>query len=440
MPFTLSFYHFLELGAVGAVLALYFLYRSQRLLPPGPNPIPLIGRTRFPIEHLEAFKSWAEKYPDIMTLRIRGQNVIIVNSLCAANDILEKRATSTSIRPQRPMCHDLVGYKNSTSQTNDMVQHKIYHFWAVEERELRKATLYMLNVPGDSTKALRRAMSAIVFYVAYGYNIETDGDAFVNRITDYMKVYQRLLRPADFLVDILPPLKHLPEGFPGAGFKRTASKWRKSKEDIHNVPFEQVKCDMASGNAMPSFTQHLLEEMPEQKGTNKYTEECIKLAASSIYTGGNDNNTSSVQSMMAAILLFPQVQDKAQAELDRVIGRDRLPSVKDLDDLPYCGAIVQEILRWQPPTPFALPHALDRDEEFQGYILPKGATIMANVWAMTRNPTSYPSPEEFIPERHLSTDENGNFKLEPTRNASPSGLAVVRVLALTWLKPLFSPE
>ncbi|EJT98944.1 cytochrome P450 [Dacryopinax primogenitus] len=426
---------FVEICVLSALVALYFVLRSQRLLPPGPNPIPLLGRIKFPVSRLDKFQLWAQKYPDIMTLRIWGQNVIVLNSVQAANDILEKRAASTSIRPQRVMAHELVGYKNSTSQTNDMLQHKLFrrlfatalsqrasqNFWEMEELEMRKAALHMLTVPGDSTNALKRAMSAIVFYVGYGYNIKNDGDAFITKIADYMKVYQRLLRPAEFLVDILPSLRHIPEGLPGAGFKRSARQWKATKEHIHEEPFQRVKRDMEHGNALPSFTQHLLDRLPDQKVSFKYTEEHIKLAAGSIYTGGNDNNTSCVQSLLVAMILFPHVQSKAQAELDQIVGRDRLPCIDDLNDLPYCGAIVQELLRWQPPTPFALPHALDQDEEYHGYVLPKGATILANVWAMTRDATIYPSPEEFIPERHLSIQEDGSIRLPATRLALAFG-------------------
>jgi len=432
----LSTYNIIEIGVLVAVVAIMFIYRSQHALPPGPNPIPVIGRTGFPVANLEAFKNWAEKYPDIMTLRVWGQNVIVLNSLKATSEILVNRAASTSIRPQRVMCHELVGYAHSTSQTNNMAEHRIFRrlvatalstrasqkYWGVEEREVRKATLHMLTAPGESTIAIKRASSEIVWNVAYGYKTESDGDAFIQNIADYMKVYQRLMRPGEFLVDILPFLKHLPAWFPGAGFKQQAVEWKETKETIHEIPFQRVKHDLAAGTATPSFAAHLIEERAlDSKAGSKFDEEHIKLAAGSIYTGGNDNNTSSVQSLLVAMLMFPEVQKKAQVELDRVIGRDRLPGIDDQLDLPYCGAIVQEVLRWQPATPFALPHALDKDEEYQGYVLPKGSTVFANVWAMTRDPTLYPSPEAFIPERHLKIDAKGNLKVEAARNALAFG-------------------
>jgi len=104
------------------------------------------------------------------------------------------------------------------------------------------------------------------------------------------------------------------------------------------------------------------------------------------------------------MILYPATQAKAHAELDQVIGRERPPTISDRESLPYCWAIVQEVLRWQPVATVALPHVLDQDEEFQGYLLPKGTTIMPNIWAMGRDERDFPSAEDFMPERFLSED------------------------------------
>lgn len=52
--------------------------------------------------------------------------------------------------------------------------------------------------------------------------------------------------------------------------------------------------------------------------------------------------------------LYPEVQVKAQQEIDRVIGRDRLPTFEDRDRLPYIDAIVKEVLRWGVVAPLGI--------------------------------------------------------------------------------------
>ena len=74
--------------------------------------------------------------------------------------------------------------------------------------------------------------------------------------------------------------------------------------------------------------------------------------------------------------LFPEVQQRAHEELDRVIGQHRLPNFSDLKDLPYVRAVIMETLRWMPVTPFGVPHAVTSDDYYKGYYIPKGACII----------------------------------------------------------------
>ena len=124
---------------------------------------------------------------------------------------------------------------------------------------------------------------------------------------------------------------------------------------------------------------------------------------------------------------YPEVQRKAQLELDTVVGRDRLPEFSDLDSLPYIRAIVKELLRWHVVVPIGLPHRVVADDEYNGYFIPGGATILVNVWhvaifshqvmtfmplhrGISRDPAVYPEPERFIPERFLNSD--GQFDVQ----------------------------
>lgn len=54
---------------------------------------------------------------------------------------------------------------------------------------------------------------------------------------------------------------------------------------------------------------------------------------------------------MLAMLLYPEVQEKSRAEIDRVIGEDRLPTIASRDNTPYLNAVILETLRWHPVMP-----------------------------------------------------------------------------------------
>jgi cytochrome P450 len=127
--------------------------------------------------------------------------------------------------------------------------------------------------------------------------------------------------------------------------------------------------------------------------------------------------------------LFPEVQAKAQAEVDAVVGAERMPNIGDRERLPYCEALLTELLRWAPVAPIALPHAAAADGEFRGYFIPKGTVVMANIWCVlprpchmarlvvadaefargyTRDTERYPDPERFSPERFLGAAPQAN--------------------------------
>jgi len=101
------------------------------------------------------------------------------------------------------------------------------------------------------------------------------------------------------------------------------------------------------------------------------------------------------------MVLNPRVMEKAQEELDRVVGKGQLPDFSHKDNLPYIDALVKEILRWSPPFPVSLPNRVTKDDVYRGYFIPAGATVLQNVWAIFRDPNIYPVPETFNPERFL---------------------------------------
>jgi cytochrome P450 len=116
--------------------------------------------------------------------------------------------------------------------------------------------------------------------------------------------------------------------------------------------------------------------------------------------------------LFLVLVLFPQVQRRAQAELDAAVGRDRLPTFDDRPRLPYIEAFCKELMRWQMVTPIGLPHSSNKDDVYRGFFVPKGSIIVANAWAILHDPEIYPDPEEFKPERFLNKD--GSVRDDPT--------------------------
>ncbi|TFY79498.1 hypothetical protein EWM64_g4513 [Hericium alpestre] len=108
------------------------------------------------------------------------------------------------------------------------------------------------------------------------------------------------------------------------------------------------------------------------------------------------------ESVPVAMVHFPEAMCKAQAELDTVVGQDRMPEFQDAENLPYVRALINEVLRWRPVAVLGgTPHASTADDEYNGMFIPKGSTVFANLDGIMRDPETFPNPEAFLPERWL---------------------------------------
>ncbi|KAG2739378.1 cytochrome P450 [Suillus brevipes Sb2] len=105
-----------------------------------------------------------------------------------------------------------------------------------------------------------------------------------------------------------------------------------------------------------------------------------------------------------AITAFPDLQKKAQAEIDAVVGPDRPPSFADRNSLPYIEALVKEVLRWNVISPTGFPHRVTEDDVHDGYYIPKGSMVLSNIWSMLNDQRTYAKPSQFNPERFLAND------------------------------------
>ena len=106
------------------------------------------------------------------------------------------------------------------------------------------------------------------------------------------------------------------------------------------------------------------------------------------------------------MIAFPEVQRRAQAEIDAVVGRERLPVFADAPRLPYVRAIIKEVHRWRPSVPLGVPHAATEEDWYEGMYIPKGTICMFNTWHCNHDRAVFgEDADEFRPERHL--DEHG---------------------------------
>ncbi|CUA73702.1 O-methylsterigmatocystin oxidoreductase [Rhizoctonia solani] len=409
---------------VGATTLASFavLYEQSKMstlpLPPGPRRWPVFGSIfSMPGDNdmREKFGEWKNKYGDVVYSRVLDQDIIILNSREAAFELLECRSYKYSDRPRLVMANELVGWGYSLATMGYGDRHKrmrkLFHEGmsakAMEklgymlEHETIKFIQNLLETPEKLQSHARKATNATVFKVTYGYNVKDVDDPILAKAEETVDMFSYVTLPGTWLVDSFPSLKHLP----WAPFKTKAQGWQKLVHEFRDMPADYTLNQMAQGKNEPSLMSNWFERAEEQPGGKTDEDDLfIKWAGASIYGGATDTTISSYLTFFLAMIYNPEAQKNAQAEIDHLIGNDRLPKLSDRDSLPYVEALYKEVLRWQPVAPFAIPHRLGPEEDtYQGMRIPVGCLLIPNIWGMSRDLKFYQDPEAFRPERFIDT-------------------------------------
>ncbi|PYI35222.1 cytochrome P450, partial [Aspergillus indologenus CBS 114.80] len=123
------------------------------------------------------------------------------------------------------------------------------------------------------------------------------------------------------------------------------------------------------------------------------------------YKAGSDTTAFVLEVfVLVAVLQRPAVR-RAQAELDELVGSQRMPTLNDMPRLPYLQAFVEEVLRWRPVVPGGLHHCTSQDDEYMGYHIPQGTTVIQNHWSLEFDEEVFQDPHNFLPERWITNPD-----------------------------------
>ncbi|KAF7374550.1 O-methylsterigmatocystin oxidoreductase [Mycena sanguinolenta] len=387
--------------------------RRQRPFPPGPSPYPIIGNFRDIPTKLPwlTYRKWGVQYgSDIVHASALGQHIVIVNSVKTAVEIFEKRGDLYSDRPVLAMVV-LMGwdFALSTLPGGDKWRdhRKMFHqhfrqdvsrnYYPIQMKKVHLLLRELLSNPQDFREHLKSLAAAIIMAIVYGYEVQPANDHFVGLSEAAVKRLSDSFFPGAVAVNTFPILRYLPSWMPGADFQRYAAECRQLVKEMREAPFNFVKENMRDGTDSTSVVVRLL-------AGNRYDEDAIKDVAVTAYAAGADTTVSSLVSFFLAMALYPDIQKKAQTEIDTVIGIERLPESEDRPSLPFVEALYREVMRWKPVAPLGVAHTSTADDVYNGYFIPKGTTVISNIWAMTRDESIYPEPERFNPDRFFTAD------------------------------------
>ncbi|KZS88717.1 cytochrome P450 [Sistotremastrum niveocremeum HHB9708] len=411
-------------GLIIAIVSVVLIVssRRQKPFPPGPRGSLSLGRK----EIWRQYAGWAKEYGPVIYFKSNQLDIIVLNTDRAVHDLLGLRSKWYSDRPTSTMLQ-LVGQDKALTRLRSQdprfsISRRIAreemggkavlrHVEAVET-SVKVLLKNLFSTPAEFRKHIRNAQSRSIMKVIYGYTVESDDDRYVRIIESWMQSNNSAARPGAWLVDSYPFLRFIPHWFPGAGFKKYALERRKSTEEAISKPLSWAKSEISAGRAYHSF---VLKQLSSQELDAEH-EDIIKFLSGTMYLAGVDTVLSAMLTFVLAMSLEPEVQKRAQKEIDDIVDSDRLPNIMDRERLPYVNALIKEVYRYHPPAPLAVPHSVSRHDTYDGMFIPKESIILPNIWAITHDESVYPNPSKFDPTRHLAGDKTNSTMQPDPRN------------------------
>ncbi|CAA7387790.1 unnamed protein product [Spirodela intermedia] len=406
---------------------------SSLPLPPGPRGWPVVGNLpQLGAKPHQTLAGMAKVYGPIFHLRLGSVPVVVAASPAAASLFLKTHDANFSNRPPN------TGSNYMAYDRQDLVWAPYGPLW----RMLRRICSNHLFSPKalDDSALLRHeevAQLARSLVAAAARGGEEDGV----RLDDHLTVCtaniltramlgRRLfaLEGGDSVQEeavqfreMTVELSHLAGVFMVGDFV-PALRWMDSKEvvrrmkrlgDRYDVFLDKIIADhLSSDKEAEQDMLRLLMGLKDRAGAGEgvqLTDINIKALLLDLFNAGTDTSSSTLEWMLAELVRHPDILAATQRELDAAAGTGRLVTEKDLSKTPLLQAIVKETLRLHPPTPLSLPHLAADACEVAGYHVPKGATLLVNVWAISRDPAVWGDPLEFRPSRFLPGGEHAHI-------------------------------
>uniref|UniRef100_A0A0D6QRM0 Cytochrome P450 n=1 Tax=Araucaria cunninghamii TaxID=56994 RepID=A0A0D6QRM0_ARACU len=422
-------------GIVVIVIAYKVLQWQRFRLPPGPRGLPFIGNlldikpVRF-----RCFWEWSQKYGPIMSVWFGSTLNVIVSSTELAKEVLKEHDQQLADRPR----------SRSAVKFSRNGQDLIWADYGPHYVKVRKVCTLELFTPKrlEALRPLREdEVAAMVESIFNDCGNQGGGGGRVLVVKKYLSAvaFNNITRIAFGKRFVNEEGKMDPQGVEFKEIVGTGLKLGASLTMAEHIPYLRwmfpleegafarhgARRDRVTKAIMEEHTlarqksgakQHFVDALLTLKDKYDLSEDTIIGLLWDMITAGMDTTAITVEWAMAELVRNPRVQEKAQEELERVIGRGRVINETDFAHLPYLQCITKEALRLHPPTPMMLPHKATAHVKIGGYDIPKGSNVQVNVWAIARDPAVWKDPLTFRPERFLEEDvdiKGHDFRLLP---------------------------
>ncbi|XP_071911283.1 cytochrome P450 81Q32-like [Coffea arabica] len=432
-----------------AVKYQYLRKKNRKLRPPSPPALPILGHLHLvkTAPHL-ALQKLSIKYGPLISLHFGIRPFLVVSSPSLAEECLTK--TNDIIFANRPesVSSKYLGYNSTALIISPYGDHwrnlrrvtTIHMFSSIQLQRLSSIwteeihfiikKLFSNNSDEktwkvkDMSSLFRELLFNVIMKIAAGKRWPSDqpGDIFSPRaLTD--------------LCDYIPILRWVGYG----GLEKGVISLHQKRDEFLQGLIDQTRKEVAEdGSCSTERRKTIIQKLLslQEAEPEYYTDEIVKGIIQLMLSAGTHTTSQTMEWALSSLLNHPNVLQKARDELEKM-QPGHLLNDSDLSKLPYLRCIINETLRLFPAAPTLVPHFSSEDCTIGGYEVPKGTTLLVNVWAIHRDPNVWEEPNKYKPERFEGMDEGGwneGFKFLPFgkgRRICPGAAMAIRLVGLT---------
>ncbi|XP_059838831.1 cytochrome P450 1B1 [Hypanus sabinus] len=397
---------------------------------PGPFPWPVIGNAAQlgDLPHI-AFCRMARRYGNIFRLKLGSCTVVMLNGEEVIRQALIRQGADFAGRPDFTSFDVVSGGRSLAFKSKGQIwklQRKVAHSTVrafstfnvnakkiFEEHvvcEMHQLIRLFLNKSREGAffnpwnnliVTVANIMSAVCFGKRYSHS-----DAEFLALLSNNDRFGRTVG-AGSLVDVMPWLQYFPNPI-----RTIFNDFKQINREFYDFIQEKAKQHRLTfrPQRIRDMLDALIRSIEYQQGAG-LSPHYVEASLTDIFGASQDTLSTALHWLILHMIWKPELQRKIQEEVDRVVGRQRLPTFQDEPHLPYLVAFLYESMRFSSFVALTIPHSTTKDTLLHGYHIPKDTVVFVNQWSANHDPEKWPKPELFDPNRFLNEDGSVNKDL-----------------------------